>query len=317
MAAKKTRQTSDKQNGPVAKVKGHRTQKHKERIRLLRQKREAAARKKYNLLQDSSTSDSDLTCDSSTSSSDDAEEVSGIPAEIPGHLDPRFLASDRTSAGNAPLSEEINIASSHSEVEIVRVQQHARVLGIFVVWSSSEDVCKVHSLISFQVHFKTTRPLPLCALGTSIRLASALEQFLQLKAEETSVVKGSFPSTDLWTLSGYGHQDQTPQHQGGNLEKEQKTQEKVRARSQESVEGYVKTDRISDGHVIHLKNIKDQNWQRASPVRRENGWSWLGDFPPQMSELAQASKLPPISPEVFLVLNPPGQLCPIASCTRT
>ncbi|KAJ6663054.1 hypothetical protein lerEdw1_010875 [Lerista edwardsae] len=87
MAAKKNRQSSDKQNGRVAKVKGHRSQKHKERIRLLRQKREAAARKKYNLLQDSSTSDSDLTCDSSTSSSDDDEEVSGssktITAEIP------------------------------------------------------------------------------------------------------------------------------------------------------------------------------------------------------------------------------------------
>ncbi|KAL0613322.1 protein C18orf25-like protein, partial [Plecturocebus cupreus] len=90
MAAKKNRQSSDKQNGRVAKVKGHRSQKHKERIRLLRQKREAAARKKYNLLQDSSTSDSDLTCDSSTSSSDDDEEVSGssktITAEIPGEL---------------------------------------------------------------------------------------------------------------------------------------------------------------------------------------------------------------------------------------
>eukprot|EP00069_Balaena_mysticetus_P006356 bmy_05084T0 len=130
MAAKKTRQSSDKQNGQVVKVKGHRTQKHKERIRLLRQKRAAAARKKYNLLQDSSTSDSDLTCDSSTSSSDDAEEVSGssetITAEIPGHLDPGFLASDKTSAGNAPLNEEINIASSDSEVEIVGVQEHAR-----------------------------------------------------------------------------------------------------------------------------------------------------------------------------------------------
>ncbi|XP_068609374.1 protein ARK2N [Brachionichthys hirsutus] len=56
-------------NGKLTKVKGHRSQKHKERIRLLRQKREAAARKKYNLLQDSSTSDSELTCDSSTSSS--------------------------------------------------------------------------------------------------------------------------------------------------------------------------------------------------------------------------------------------------------
>ncbi|XP_032396316.1 protein ARK2N isoform X1 [Etheostoma spectabile] len=61
-------------NGKLAKVKGHRSQKHKERIRLLRQKREAAARKKYNLLQDSSTSDSELTCDSSTSTSEDEDD---------------------------------------------------------------------------------------------------------------------------------------------------------------------------------------------------------------------------------------------------
>lgn len=65
----------DKQtNGKLLKVKGHRSQKHKERMRLLRQKREAAARKKYNLLQDSSTSDSELTCDSSTSSSEDEDD---------------------------------------------------------------------------------------------------------------------------------------------------------------------------------------------------------------------------------------------------
>ncbi|XP_061469680.1 protein ARK2N isoform X2 [Rhineura floridana] len=192
MAAKKNRQSSDKQNGRVAKVKGHRSQKHKERIRLLRQKREAAARKKYNLLQDSSTSDSDLTCDSSTSSSDDDEEVSGssktITAEIPDgapvvahydisdtnsdpevvnvdnllaaavvqehnssvvnqdtgptwrtkglleelnvktdHLDAGFLASDKTPTSNThQVNEEINIASSDSEVEIVGVQEHAR-----------------------------------------------------------------------------------------------------------------------------------------------------------------------------------------------
>ncbi|XP_047425783.1 uncharacterized protein C18orf25 homolog isoform X1 [Mugil cephalus] len=85
-------------NGKMAKVKGHRSQKHKERIRLLRQKREAAARKKYNLLQDSSTSDSELTCDSSTSSSeDDDDDTSGgsktIKTDIPdgppvvGHYD--------------------------------------------------------------------------------------------------------------------------------------------------------------------------------------------------------------------------------------
>ncbi|OBS76507.1 hypothetical protein A6R68_17037, partial [Neotoma lepida] len=43
-----------------------------------------------------------------------------------GHLDPGFLASDKTSVGNAPLNEEIHIASSDSEVEIVGVQEHAR-----------------------------------------------------------------------------------------------------------------------------------------------------------------------------------------------
>lgn len=45
---------------------------------------------------------------------------------LSGHLDPGFLASDKTPAGNAPLNEEINIASSDSEVEIVGVQEHAR-----------------------------------------------------------------------------------------------------------------------------------------------------------------------------------------------
>ncbi|XP_069074966.1 protein ARK2N isoform X3 [Pleurodeles waltl] len=129
MAAKKNRQSSEKQNGKVSKVKGHRSQKHKERIRLLRQKREAAARKKYNLLQDSSTSDSDLTCDSSSSTSDE-EEVSGssktITAEIPGHLDPGFVTGGKLNSGTAQANEEIKIASSDSEVEIVGVQEHAR-----------------------------------------------------------------------------------------------------------------------------------------------------------------------------------------------
>lgn len=48
------------------------------------------------------------------------------PPSLSGHLDPGFLASDKTSAGSAPLNEEINIASSDSEVEIVGVQEHAR-----------------------------------------------------------------------------------------------------------------------------------------------------------------------------------------------
>ncbi|XP_064421345.1 uncharacterized protein C18orf25 homolog isoform X4 [Latimeria chalumnae] len=127
MAAKKNRQSSEKQNG---KVKVHRSQKHKERIRLLRQKREAAARKKYNLLQDSSTSDSDLTCDSSTSSSEDEEEVSGssktITAEIPGQMDATLLTNDDSACGPVQMNEQINIASSDSEVEIVGVQENTR-----------------------------------------------------------------------------------------------------------------------------------------------------------------------------------------------
>lgn len=49
-----------------------------------------------------------------------------FPPSLSGHLDPGFLASDKTPAGNAPLNEEINIASSDSEVEIVGVQEHAR-----------------------------------------------------------------------------------------------------------------------------------------------------------------------------------------------
>uniref|UniRef100_A0A3Q2U5Z8 Arkadia (rnf111) N-terminal like PKA signaling regulator 2n n=1 Tax=Fundulus heteroclitus TaxID=8078 RepID=A0A3Q2U5Z8_FUNHE len=126
MAAKKNRcqptvtaPGQEKQtNGKLGKVKGPRSQKHKERMRLLRQKREAAARKKYNLLQDSSTSDSELTCDSSTSSSDDDDTSGGsktIKTDIPGDS-PLFTKETLL----------INLASSDSEVEIVGVQENAR-----------------------------------------------------------------------------------------------------------------------------------------------------------------------------------------------
>ncbi|KAM3599400.1 uncharacterized protein V6R79_004886 [Siganus canaliculatus] len=88
-------------NGKLAKVKGHRSQKHKERMRLLRQKREAAARKKYNLLQDSSTSDSELTCESSTSSSeDDDDDTSGGSKTIKTDISAGFRrASERSRVG--------------------------------------------------------------------------------------------------------------------------------------------------------------------------------------------------------------------------
>ncbi|XP_040914694.1 uncharacterized protein C18orf25 homolog isoform X3 [Toxotes jaculatrix] len=114
-------------NGKMTKVKGHRSQKHKERMRLLRQKREAAARKKYNLLQDSSTSDSELTCDSSTSTSEDEDDdTSGgsktIKTDIPGHVEAE-LSHKESSQHN---KGQINIASSDSEVEIVGVQEKPR-----------------------------------------------------------------------------------------------------------------------------------------------------------------------------------------------
>nr|XP_023678921.1 uncharacterized protein C18orf25 homolog isoform X3 [Paramormyrops kingsleyae] len=134
MAAKKNRcqpSGSDRQpNGRLAKVKGHRSQKHKERMRLLRQKREAAARKKYNLLQDSSTSDSDLTCESSTSSSDDEDVVSGssktITTDIPGQKEATFAHGDAPARGPHQVKEKIDVPSSDSEVEIVGVQENAR-----------------------------------------------------------------------------------------------------------------------------------------------------------------------------------------------
>ncbi|EMP40138.1 Putative protein C18orf25 like protein [Chelonia mydas] len=132
MAAKKNRQSSDKQNGRVTKVKGHRSQKHKERIRLLRQKREAAARKKYNLLQDSSTSDSDLTCDSSTSSSEDDEEVSGssktITAEIPGaDRGLRMLPPPQARHPQLPLAG--NCGQWELQVRHLQMGQYTELLG--------------------------------------------------------------------------------------------------------------------------------------------------------------------------------------------
>ncbi|XP_028318664.1 protein ARK2N isoform X3 [Gouania willdenowi] len=113
-------------NGKLGKVKAHRSQKHKERMRLLRQKREAAARKKYNLLQDSSTSDSELTCDSSTSSSDDEDDdTSGgsktIKTDAAGHGEAELVHKE-----SIQQKGKINIASSDSEVEIVGVQEKAR-----------------------------------------------------------------------------------------------------------------------------------------------------------------------------------------------
>ncbi|XP_051960336.1 protein C18orf25 homolog isoform X1 [Xyrauchen texanus] len=67
MAAKKNRCQEKQVNGRV-RVRGPRSQRQKLRMRQLRQKREAAARRKPDVLQDSSTSDSDITAHSSSSS---------------------------------------------------------------------------------------------------------------------------------------------------------------------------------------------------------------------------------------------------------
>ncbi|XP_061554599.1 uncharacterized protein C18orf25 homolog isoform X3 [Phycodurus eques] len=146
-------------NGKQAKVKGHRSQKHKERMRLLRQKREAAARKKYNLLQDSSTSDSELTCDSSTSSSDDDDDnTSGgsktIKTDIPGHAEAETLHKDgRQHKG------QISIASSDSEVEIVGVQENTRCAhpcgGVIKSLSSWKDDHSAERSTSSTTHLPT------------------------------------------------------------------------------------------------------------------------------------------------------------------
>ncbi|XP_061589700.1 uncharacterized protein C18orf25 homolog isoform X1 [Cololabis saira] len=130
-------------NGKLAKVKGHRSQKHKERMRLLRQKREAAARKKYNLLQDSSTSDSELTCDSSTSSSDDEDDdTSGgsktIKTDIPdgppvvGHYD----ISDTDSNQESVSAETVQPTVIRHELKTHRSQDMTAHSGCIKALSS-------------------------------------------------------------------------------------------------------------------------------------------------------------------------------------
>lgn len=73
-------------------------------------------------------------------------------------MDPGFLAGDKTSCGNAQASEEINIASSDSEVEIVGVQEHARYELFFlalILLSFYQNVCitKINKERTAGLHF--------------------------------------------------------------------------------------------------------------------------------------------------------------------
>ncbi|XP_072321764.1 E3 ubiquitin-protein ligase Arkadia isoform X1 [Eucyclogobius newberryi] len=130
-----------------------RTQKQKERLLLQRKKREVIARRKYALLHSTSSSSEELSSDSSSPSSTEAEDelyvdvssVSSQPnssAVAPGVLDEDVVVIEATpaTAPAVPASEEINVTSTDSEVEIVTVGDGFRsrsVGGLGRIWSSS------------------------------------------------------------------------------------------------------------------------------------------------------------------------------------
>ncbi|XP_028812131.1 E3 ubiquitin-protein ligase Arkadia isoform X2 [Denticeps clupeoides] len=106
-----------------------RTPKQKERLLLQKRKRESIALRKYALLP--STSE-DLTSDSSSSSSTEAEDEVYVDvsssnsqgsgsAGVGGALDEDVVVIEATPAPAVPASEEINVTSTDSEVEIVTV----------------------------------------------------------------------------------------------------------------------------------------------------------------------------------------------------
>uniref|UniRef100_A0A4W3I0G2 Arkadia (RNF111) N-terminal like PKA signaling regulator 2N n=1 Tax=Callorhinchus milii TaxID=7868 RepID=A0A4W3I0G2_CALMI len=266
MAPKKNRSCpGDKPNGRVSKA---RTQKQKERMRLLRQKREAAARKKYTLLQDSSTSDSDLTCDSSTSSSEDegsgnskrtiSTEIPDGPPVVPhyyisdtnsepevlnvdnllaaagvqeafsyghqeftvntvqnrglvvekcapeGQLDEDLMAGDGFADFSVPVKEEIQIASSDSEVEIVGVQEdprykrahthtpytHIHTSHASIPHTSHTHTHKTHTT---QTHSPYTNTLPLYTHIPHIHYTNTQQQQQQDSIYKAPFTSGGFP----------------------------------------------------------------------------------------------------------------------------
>ncbi|XP_060894708.1 E3 ubiquitin-protein ligase Arkadia isoform X2 [Labrus mixtus] len=132
---------------------GQRTQKQKERLLLQRKKREVIARRKYALLHSTSSSSDDLSGDSSSPSSTEAEDelyvdVSSTNSQpnsasvATGALDEDVVVIEATPAPapTVPASEEINVTSTDSEVEIVTVGDGFRsrsVGGLGRIWASS------------------------------------------------------------------------------------------------------------------------------------------------------------------------------------
>ncbi|XP_018595161.2 E3 ubiquitin-protein ligase Arkadia-like isoform X1 [Scleropages formosus] len=107
-----------------------RTPRQKERLLLQRKKREVIARKKYALLHSTSSSSEELSNESSSSSSTEADDElyvdvsSSQPssaAMATGPLDEDVVVIEATPAPPVPASEEINVTSTDSEVEIVTV----------------------------------------------------------------------------------------------------------------------------------------------------------------------------------------------------
>ncbi|XP_065099805.1 protein ARK2N isoform X2 [Paramisgurnus dabryanus] len=144
MAAKKNRCQEKQVNGRV-RVKGPRSQRQKQRMRQLRQKREAAARRKPDVLQDSSTSDSDITAHSSsssplTASSDNEGETinshAPVGPAVVGHYDISDTNSEQEQSNSLSGAVEVqpsqvSLASTDSEVEIVGVQENASIVSRF------------------------------------------------------------------------------------------------------------------------------------------------------------------------------------------
>ncbi|XP_020481735.1 E3 ubiquitin-protein ligase Arkadia isoform X2 [Labrus bergylta] len=132
---------------------GQRTQKQKERLLLQRKKREVIARRKYALLHSTSSSSDELSGDSSSPSSTEAEDelyvdVSSTNSQpnsasvATGALDEDVVVIEATPAPapTVPASEEINVTSTDSEVEIVTVGDGFRsrsVGGLGRIWASS------------------------------------------------------------------------------------------------------------------------------------------------------------------------------------
>lgn len=130
-----------------------RTQKQKERLLLQRKKREVIARRKYALLHSTSSSSEELSSDSSSPSSTEVEDelyvdVSSTSSQpnsssvAAGVLDEDVVVIEATPAPTpaVPASEEINVTSTDSEVEIVTVGDGFRsrsVGGLGRIWSNS------------------------------------------------------------------------------------------------------------------------------------------------------------------------------------